>query len=550
MADTTDELKINEKDVVKFEITDVDDDYCYTYKEYINDKLVKEGKQWYKDIKTKQEKKAWKKAVVKYKKDNGIKMLTDKIVDKINDVKEIINKLDDGLPVEFGIDIPHPTFALPKLSSDPCEFISQVAQTATAAVDVINGLPNVQETKEYLKTQATNNITAAKNYASNAIVPIVKAASNECLDELTEDIKNIIYLSNHYEEFVKSRPQINIEVNLVLNASQGTPDFYRVIESNYTSSLGLSKSTRDINLIIVHCTATQEGQNCTVDQIRQWHIKDRHWSDIGYHYVIYLDGTIHNGRNVNQIGSHCEGHNEHSIGVCYVGGCEKNNINKPKDTRTQAQKNALKDLLSELLALYPKAKIRGHRDFSSKACPSFDATSEYKNLQPKSLTAITGSGIYCNNNNRASLVTKTTSLMKQYLNGQNKTISQAQLKPEDFVEASCSTGFNLAFMLAQGWNESHWGTMGASLKTHSVFGVGAYDNGKHVQYANALKALYVYINVVKTNYLQIGKIGKQKTYNDLLKNYINYQGNYYASSHGEYERLLTKTYNKMCSLLS
>ena len=223
MADITDELMINEKDVVKFEITDVDDDYCYTYKEYINDKLVKEGKQWYKDIKTKQEKKAWKKAVVKYKKDNGIKMLTDKIVDKINDVKEIINKLDDGLPVEFGIDIPHPTFALPKLSSDPCEFISQVAQTATAAVDIINGLPNVQEVKEFYKVQAINNVTAAKNYAQNSVVSIIKPAVNAVLLPIEEGAKTLAQEIAAMEEMEKKRASLNYAVSIAFNDSDVVP---------------------------------------------------------------------------------------------------------------------------------------------------------------------------------------------------------------------------------------------------------------------------------------------------------------------------------------
>jgi N-acetylmuramoyl-L-alanine amidase len=140
----------------------------------------------------------------------------------------------------------------------------------------------------------------------------------------------------------------------------------------------LKKSRRRINEIIVHCTATPEGRDYTVADIRQMH-KAQGWVDIGYHYLIYRDGSIHEGRNVDMVGAHCQGHNAQSIGVCYVGGVARDG-KTPKDTRTPAQKDALIHLLMQLVCLYPDATIRGHRDFAAKACPSFDATREYKNL--------------------------------------------------------------------------------------------------------------------------------------------------------------------------
>ncbi len=147
----------------------------------------------------------------------------------------------------------------------------------------------------------------------------------------------------------------------------------------------LKKSRRTIREIIIHCTATQEGKEYTVEQIRADH-KRQGWSDIGYHYVIYRDGSIHNGRDVDVIGAHCVGHNANSIGICYVGGLE----NKPgvpyaklkaKDTRTLRQKAALLNLLMDLRKQYPQAKIYGHHDFEPrKDCPCFDAKSEYRDL--------------------------------------------------------------------------------------------------------------------------------------------------------------------------
>ena len=135
---------------------------------------------------------------------------------------------------------------------------------------------------------------------------------------------------------------------------------------------------RNINLIIVHCSATAEGKDFTVKDIRNWNLK-RGFNDIGYHYVIYRDGSVNKGRDESVIGAHCAGKNSNSIGVCYIGGLASDN-KTPKDTRTEAQKKALLKLLKELKEKYPKASIHGHRDYANKACPSFDATKEYKNL--------------------------------------------------------------------------------------------------------------------------------------------------------------------------
>ena len=149
----------------------------------------------------------------------------------------------------------------------------------------------------------------------------------------------------------------------------------------------LKKSKRRIDEIIVHCSATPEGQAYDVNDIRKWH-KQQGWSDVGYHYVITLDGTIQNGRDVDLVGAHCEkgGHNQRSIGVCYIGGVEnKKGVpaykQKAKDTRTDMQKMSLLSLLMDLRKMYPNATIYGHHDFDKgKECPSFDAKKEYRKI--------------------------------------------------------------------------------------------------------------------------------------------------------------------------
>lgn len=136
---------------------------------------------------------------------------------------------------------------------------------------------------------------------------------------------------------------------------------------------------RKIDEIIVHCSATPEGRDVSTETIKKWHVEGNGWRDIGYHYVVELSGVICKGRRDEEQGAHCAGHNAHSIGICYVGGLAKDG-KTPKDTRTDAQKASLLMLLRALRDEYPNAKIYGHRDFTSKACPCFDAKTEYANL--------------------------------------------------------------------------------------------------------------------------------------------------------------------------
>ena len=138
---------------------------------------------------------------------------------------------------------------------------------------------------------------------------------------------------------------------------------------------------RKINKIIVHCTATAEGKDYSVDTIRKWHLK-RGWRDVGYHFLIQRDGTVDEGRPIEQSGAHTKGNNFDSIGLAYVGGVEaKKKDGKwiAKDTRTDEQKEAMLDLICQLHDTYGGV-VYGHRNFSAKACPSFDAKKEYENI--------------------------------------------------------------------------------------------------------------------------------------------------------------------------
>lgn len=140
---------------------------------------------------------------------------------------------------------------------------------------------------------------------------------------------------------------------------------------------------REIDKIIVHCSATQEGKNISAATIDQWH-KKRGWKGIGYHYVVALDGSIEYGRSVYSTGAHVKGHNTGSIGICYIGGveAERGPDGKwvAKDTRTSEQKESLLDLIKTLKRMHPDATVHGHNEFAAKSCPCFDAKKEYEQV--------------------------------------------------------------------------------------------------------------------------------------------------------------------------
>lgn len=145
-----------------------------------------------------------------------------------------------------------------------------------------------------------------------------------------------------------------------------------------------------MNTIVIHCSATKEFNNITSKEIKKWHLQ-RGFKDIGYHFVILLDGTIEIGRPLNQQGAHVLGHNSYTIGICYVGGLDANG--KPKDTRTPEQKKALIELVDTLKSnITTINSVKGHRDYSKdlnkngkidaseyiKACPCFEVKEEFK----------------------------------------------------------------------------------------------------------------------------------------------------------------------------
>lgn len=126
---------------------------------------------------------------------------------------------------------------------------------------------------------------------------------------------------------------------------------------------------RDIDKIFIHCSATFPSATIDIEDIRRWHVEDRGWSDVGYHYVIPTNGDVQEGRPLERAGAHVRGHNKHSIGICLVGGVNEQWAAEANFTGEQWR--SLARLVGKLKLKFPNATVHGHNEFSNKACPSF-----------------------------------------------------------------------------------------------------------------------------------------------------------------------------------
>lgn len=123
--------------------------------------------------------------------------------------------------------------------------------------------------------------------------------------------------------------------------------------------------------IFIHCSATKPSMDTDAKTIDRWH-RERGFLKIGYHFVIKRDGEKELGRDLMEAGAHVKSYNHKSIGICLIGGVSETDINVPEDNFTNEQWLTLKNLIIDLKEQFPDAKIKGHNEVSSKACPSFD----------------------------------------------------------------------------------------------------------------------------------------------------------------------------------
>lgn len=151
--------------------------------------------------------------------------------------------------------------------------------------------------------------------------------------------------------------------------------------------------SKPMKYLVIHCTATKAGREVSSDEIRRWHTDPvckggRGWKQVGYTDMIHLDGRVErlvrNNEDANvdpwEITNGAKGYNAISRHIVYVGGVDANDVNKARDTRTPAQKEALKRYVRDFHMRFPQVKIIGHNQIASKACPSFDVPKWLKEI--------------------------------------------------------------------------------------------------------------------------------------------------------------------------
>ncbi len=126
---------------------------------------------------------------------------------------------------------------------------------------------------------------------------------------------------------------------------------------------------RVIDEVIIHCTATPSDMDVTVDHLYQWHVEDNGWSDIGYHALISLDGTVWYCRPLERSGAHCTSRNATTIGIAFAGGYNKDGSPwQPNEEQIEAYKHYEEELFSE----FGKLPVNPHNKYSNKTCPNFN----------------------------------------------------------------------------------------------------------------------------------------------------------------------------------
>lgn len=142
---------------------------------------------------------------------------------------------------------------------------------------------------------------------------------------------------------------------------------------------------KKLKYLVIHCTATPAGREVTGDDIRRWHTSPvsqggRGWKQVGYTDLFHLDGSVERlvGNNEDmsvdpwEVTNGAAGYNSVSRHIVYAGGVDANDVNKAVDTRTPAQKEAMKRYVLDFHRRFPGVRIVGHNQLAAKACPSFD----------------------------------------------------------------------------------------------------------------------------------------------------------------------------------
>lgn len=122
------------------------------------------------------------------------------------------------------------------------------------------------------------------------------------------------------------------------------------------------KPARPVDRVFIHCTASDHEHHDNLATLFVWHVVERGWSDVGYHFVITKDGSINHARPINMRPAAQKGHNNGTIAICLTG-----------DKKfSKAQFRSLRKLCRQIDDNYDDITFHGHREVSNKTCPNFD----------------------------------------------------------------------------------------------------------------------------------------------------------------------------------
>ena len=220
---------------IKFEITDIDSRYACTYKEYLNGNLIKEGVGWAKDIENPVEREAWDDAVIKYKKENNIKMSTDKMKDVIEETNNAVGKLDSELPLEFDLTPPLIETVIPTLATDPCNFANNIIKAAQVSISRINGFPSPVELANYYIKLTKDNIASVSTSVANMQQPIVQMAVTPVIESYDDSYDYFKQLDAEREEYLKTHAE---EYYLFKTIDYQEPDYSYLLKTEVLSTNG------------------------------------------------------------------------------------------------------------------------------------------------------------------------------------------------------------------------------------------------------------------------------------------------------------------------
>ena len=135
-----------------------------------------------------------------------------------------------------------------------------------------------------------------------------------------------------------------------------------------------------VKLLVVHCVANKCTRPFSVENLIA--CGEAKYRQCSYHYYVRYNGDVIPLLPESVQGAHARHYNHCSLGIVYEGGLDENG--QIADTRTEAQKHSLYELLKDLTHDYPEARILGHCELPHvvKACPCFPASKEYADLQP------------------------------------------------------------------------------------------------------------------------------------------------------------------------